>query len=161
MSINYAGAAQWGLVPALGVLLSITITLSYHLFYNKLLEKENSINSKVRSDLTKKVKLFNQITTKNTQGEEEFAEHIENVVEFKEILKESKDLFRENILISALFVVLLGIIFIVWDQRRDIVLFVGSVILIAHFYAWNQLRQNYNKLENYLNGGDPKKILDE
>ena len=161
MILDYVALAQWGLVPALGVLFGISLTYSYNLFYKKILEKENDIKTKVRDDVTEKVNKFNEIASQNQQGEQEFANHIGRIAKFKEIVKDSKTSFRRDIILSAIITILLGIVYIIWVDKRD-ALFVGGVISLGyHLLSFNSLRMDYDRLERFLNGEDPKIILGE
>src|SRR3989344_2952017 len=119
MAIDYIALAQWGLVPALGVLFGISLTYSYNLFYKKILEKENEIKAKVRDNVTEKVNKFQEITSQNQQGEQEFANQIGRIAKFKEIVKDSKTAFRRDIVLSAIITILLGIAYIIWIDKRD------------------------------------------
>ena len=73
MVIDNTALAQWGLVPALGVLFGITITYAYKIYYKKIIENEIKVINKVRDDVTDKVNNFQQVTNKSQQGEQEFA----------------------------------------------------------------------------------------
>ena len=160
MGLDYVVLAQWGLVPALGTLLTITVVLSYSIFYRKILEKESEIRFKVRSDLAKEVHNFNKIT-KRAQGELEFFDRISRIVEFNLILTKSKDLFKKWILISAIVLLILGITFIIYTEKRDFIFVFGILDLTIHIASWLALMFNHDKLEKFLNGDDPQKILGE
>ena len=136
-------------------------TYSYNLFYKKILEKENEIKTKVRDDVTEKVNKFNEIASQNQKGEQEFANHIGRIAKFKEIVKDSKTSFRRDIILSAIITILLGIVYIIWVDKRD-ALFVGGVISLGyHLLVFNSLRIDYDRLERFLNAEDPKTILGE
>lgn len=161
MAIDYIALAQWGLVPALGILFGISLTYSYNLFYKKILEKENEIKNKVRDSVTEKINNFPQISSQNQQGEQQFANEIGRIAKFKEIVKDSKTAFRRDIILSALLTVLLGIAYIIWVDKRDAI-FVGGIISLGyHLLSFNSLRIDYDRLERFLNGEDPKLILGE
>ena len=161
MALDYVALAQWGLVPALGVLFGITLTYSYKIFYKKIIEKENEIKNKVRSDVTEIVNQFNDITSENQQGEQEFANQIGRIAKFKEITKDSKTAFRRDIVLSAIVTILLGVVYIIWIDKRDAI-FVGGIFSLGyHLLMFNSLRIDYDKLERFLNGEDPKIILGE
>lgn len=161
MAIDHIALAQWGLVPALGVLFGISLTYSYNLFYKKILEKENEIKNKVRDSVTEKINNFPQISSQNQQGEQQFANEIGRIAKFKEIVKDSKTAFRRDMILSALLTVLLGIAYIIWVDKRDAI-FVGGIISLGyHLLSFNSLRIDYDRLERFLNGEDPKIILGE
>lgn len=161
MVLNYVALADWGLVPALGVLTTITLTSAYNLYYKKFIEKENQVKNKVRDDVTNKVNNFQQITSQNQQGEQEFANQISRIAKFKEIVKDSKQLFRRDIIISAIITIISGIAYVIWIDKRDTIFVVGLIVLGYHLISFNSLRVNYDKLERFLNGEDPKNILGE
>ena len=161
MVVDYIALAQWGLVPALGVLFGITITYSYNLYYKKILEKENEVKNKVRDDVTAKVRDFEQITSQNQQGEQEFANQISRIAKFKEIVKNSKTTFRRDIIISAIITIISGITFIIWIDKRDTIFVVGLIAMGYNLISFNSLRVDYDKLERFLSGEDPKNILGE
>lgn len=161
MSLNYVALAQWGLVPALGVLFGISLTYSYNIFYKKILEKETEIKTKVRDYVTAKVNNFQEIKSQNHQSEQEFANQIGRIAKFKEIVKDSKTVFIRDIIVSAIITILLSIAYIIWVDKRD-ALFVGGIISLSyHLLSFNSLRLDYDKLERFLNGEDPKIILGE
>lgn len=56
---------------------------------------------------------------------------------------------------------LLGISYIIWiDQRNGV--FVGGIIVLAyHLLQCNSLRINYEKIERFIKGEEPKKILED
>ena len=46
-------------------------------------------------------------------------------------------------------------------DKRDTIFVVGLIVLGYHLFQFNSLRINYDKLERFLNGEDPKNILGE
>ena len=161
MVLDYVALADWGLVPALGVLTTLTVTSAYSWYYKKILNIENDVKNKVRDDVTKKVNNFNEIASQNQQGEQEFANQISRIAKFKEIVNDSKNTFRKHIAISAIILILSGIAFIVWTDKQDAVMVVGLGSLAWHLMNWYSLMTNYGKIERFMNGEEPKDILGE
>ena len=161
MVIDNTALAQWGLVPALGVLFGITITYAYKIYYKKIIENEIKVINKVRDDVTDKVNNFQQVTNKNQQGEQEFGNQISRIEKFKEMINESKQLFKRDIINSAIITIVSGISSVIWIDKRETIFVVGMIVLGYHLLMFNSLRVNYDKLERFLNGEDPKKILGE
>lgn len=161
MTIDYSALANWGIVPALGILMAITVTLSYNIFYCKILEKENDVKNKVRTDVIAKIGQFNQITSQSQQGEQIFANEISMIAKFKEIVNDGKVSFKRDILISAIVLIVLGIVFIIWTEKQQLIFAFGLFSLVFHLSAWNSLRTNHDRIERFLNGDEPKDILGE
>ena len=161
MAIDYVALSQWGIVPALGVLITLTLTLSHKIYYGKILEKEDTIKNKIRDDVLEEVKNFNKKSKNEAISEKEFSERIKRIVKFNEILEESKSLFNKNLVVSAVLLVLLGIIFVVWTDKKDTLLMLGIIILGYHLFSWNSLRTNYSLLERFRCGENTKEILGE
>ncbi len=159
MVVDYNALAPYGLFTALGILMTITITISYEIFYKWIIQKENEIKNKVNNDVTSKIDEF-QNTNPNLQDEQKFADEIKRIAKFKELFEDSKTTFEREIIISGIILVILGIVFIVWD-KKDTIFVVGVIVLIIHLIFWNNLRTNKKNFERFLRDEDPREILGE
>ncbi|MDO8508194.1 MAG: hypothetical protein Q7S27_00755 [Nanoarchaeota archaeon] len=158
MAINYEIAGQGGLVPAFGILMAITLTLSYQVFYKKILNKESEIKDKIRKDVLSEVKKFK---ISGLSNEKSFSDKIGNVVRFGEILNESKNVYQNQMIPSAILLIVNGIIFIIWPYQQNVLFMAGAILLGWHLISWNSLRIKFRQLNEFLDGKEPKDILGE
>jgi hypothetical protein len=161
MSLDYIALAQWGLVPALGAIMGITITLSYYIFYNKIIEKEKEIRKTITKDLRQIVKQFAAQSNTNDKTEKQLSADVGRIMKIREMLEEAKSMFKKWLLFSAIALLILGIAYIVWTDQRNALFVVGIGLLVVHLLSWNNLRIIHDNLERYLNGEDLKEILDD
>lgn len=161
MTLDYVALAKWGLVPALGTIITITLGFAYKLYYKELKTLETKVRNKVRTLLITEVGKFDQITSKNLKGEQEFSDMISIIVGYNPIYKEAKKHFEVHMFYSAILFIVLGVLFVLIPDLGEALLLVGAMTLTYHLGSMFSFRHQCIQLQNFLKVDDAKELMEE
>src|SRR3989338_7803027 len=159
LNLDNTAISQLGLVPSLGVLFAITITLSLTLFYNKIVQIENKVEEKIKSDVIRAIQEYYDHRHRRVD-EERLSDGLTNLMRVKDYIAEGKNLFMLHLLVSAIISIIAGIGLLTFSNK--LLLFgVGTIAIGWHLFSWNNLRIRVDKLEKYLKNVPMRQILGE
>ncbi len=155
---------KWAIVVAVATLLSLLVHWCKISYFDPILELENKVKIKVKQNTTDKLRTYEEKI--DTLDYEEFIDNISHEIEFQKMVRESKNIFRRQLIPACLFLALITFFAVVISDYvpDDIFIVIATIIVFTIFYLWgrySELKTYEKSISEYIDGRDPTMILSE
>ena len=155
-------ANNWTIVVGAVSLISLMFYWSKQAYLDPIVDNEEHVKEKVKDDVGKKLRQFEEIVKEI--GEEQFVDEIYDIIIFKKIVRDSKEIFRGKMVpVGVTICIISTILILIWESVNEYITIalLGIITILVYILIqfFNTMGKYENRLSKYLEGEDPTDIL--
>jgi len=157
-------ANNWTIVIGMATLVSMVFLLSKKGYLDPIRQKELAIISKVKTDLSIKLEASKKVIEE--KGEEKFVDEIYDIIQFRKVLRELKEIFGRRMIPMGLSACVITVLLVsLWQYHiawlNGLIFYLGIILVAVVAGDFLRMRKNERLLSRYWEGEDPSRILRE